>query len=329
LGGWLVDAASWRWVFLLNIPVAAVALVVTIRRVPESATPAAAGLPDLGGAATVTAGLAGAIYALIEIPTAGWTTTTIVAVVLGIVGLAAFFLVETRRRDPLLPLALFRSRQFSGTNLTTFAVYAALSNALFLLSLQLQQTLGYSALTAGIATLPITIIMLLFSSRMGALAQRTGPRVPMTIGPFVCAAGLVLMTWAVPGSTYLTGVLPGVAVFGVGLALTVAPLTSAVLASVTDERAGLASGVNNAVSRLAGLLAVAVLPLIAGLSHTGSGAPLGPGFGRAMLISALLCGLGGILAWSTIDRGARVRPAAIPAVNHACQHPCTRGADRC
>jgi EmrB/QacA subfamily drug resistance transporter len=323
VGGWLVDAASWRWVFLLNIPVAAVALIVTARHVPESTTPTTTGLPDLSGAAAVTVGLAGTIFALIEIPTVGWNAITGVAAGLGIVGLVTFFLVEIRRSDPLLPLTLFRSPQFSGANLTTFTVYGALSSALFLLSLQLQQTLGYSALTTGLATLPITIIMLLFSSRMGALAQRTGPRLPMTIGPFLCAAGLALMTRAVPGSTYFTGVLPGVVVFGIGLALTVAPLTSAVLAAVPDEHAGLASGVNNAISRLAGLLAVAVLPLVAGLSHTGSGAPLGPGFGRAMLIAALLCVLGGILAWSTIDRSTSFRPTTLPAVNHACEHPCT------
>jgi EmrB/QacA subfamily drug resistance transporter len=324
VGGWLVDAASWRWVFLLNVPLAAIALVVTTRHVPESRNPAAGGAPDALGAVSVTVGLAGATFALIEIPTTGWTAITGTAAIVGFAGLAAFPVVEARQRDPLLPLVLFRSRQFSGANLTTTTVYAALGGALFLLSLQLQQTLRYSALATGVATLPITIIMLLLSSRMGALAQRTGPRLPMTIGPFVCAAGLALMTLAVPGSTYLTGVLPGVLVFGLGLAITVAPLTSAVLAAVTDERAGTASGVNNAVSRLAGLLAVAILPLVAGLSHTGQGAALGAGFGRAMLISALLCGVGGILAWCTIDRAAKVQPLPVPGVNHACQDPCTR-----
>ncbi|WP_395474206.1 MFS transporter [Saccharopolyspora spinosa] len=263
------------------------------------------------------------MYALIEIPTKGLDAVSAGAAVVGVVALVAFPLIELRHPDPLLPLSLFRSAQFTGANLTTFTVYAALSGALFLLSLQLQQSMGYPALAAGIATLPITIIMLLMSGRVGALAQRTGPRVPMTIGPLICAVGLALMTLAVPGSTYLSGVLPGVLVFGVGLSITVAPLTSAVLASVSPDNAGVASGVNNAISRLAGLLAVAVLPVIAGLSHTGAGAPLGPGFGRAMLISAAMCAAGGVLAWLTIDRARKVDAYPLPGVNHACQDPCT------
>ncbi|GAA2794378.1 MFS transporter [Saccharopolyspora taberi] len=323
VGGWLVDAVSWRWVFFINVPLAAVAFAVTVRHVPESRNPEATGRPDLAGALAVTVGLAGTIYALIEVPTKGWGPMPVVALVAGVAGLVLFPFVEARRPNPLMPLSLFRSGQFTGANLTTFTVYAALSGALFLLSLQLQQTLGYSALSAGIATLPITIIMLLLSGRMGALAQRTGPRLPMTIGPLVCAGGLALMVLAVPGSTYLTGVLPGVLVFGLGLAITVAPLTSAVLASVSEHHGGIASGVNNAVSRVAGLLAVAVLPLVAGLSHTGAGQALGAGFGRAMLISAALCALGGVLAWATIDRGKAVEAVPVPALNHACQDPGT------
>lgn len=321
VGGWLVESASWRWVFLLNVPIAAVALVVTQSKVRESRT--VTGPPDLLGAATVTIGLAGTIFAVIEVPAAGWSAATVAAAVIGVAGLVAFFVVQRRRTHPLLPLQLFRSRQFSGANLTTFAVYAALIGALFLLSLQLQQTLGYPPLTAGVATLPITIIMLLLSRPMGGLAGRTGPRLPMTAGPWACAAGLVLLTRAVPGSTYLTGVLPGVVVFGIGLAVTVAPLTSVVLASVPDEHTGLASGVNNAVSRTAGLLAVAVLPPVSGLSSTATGAPLGPGFARAMVIAALLCVLGGILAACTVGRARSVRSTAVPGIAHACLDPCT------
>ncbi|MER6990210.1 MFS transporter [Saccharopolyspora hirsuta] len=322
LGGWLVDAVSWRWVFYINVPIAAAALLA-LRHVPETRNPQAAGRLDVFGAIAVTAGLAGAVFALIEIPAVGWTPLTTGAAVVGAAGLVAFPLIEMRHPSPLLPLSLFRSAQFTGANLTTLAVYAALSGALFLLSLQLQQSMGYSALAAGIATLPITIIMLLLSSRVGAVAQRTGPRVPMTVGPLTCAVGLALLTWAVPGSTYLTGVLPGVLVFGLGLSITVAPLTSAVLASVSEDNAGVASGVNNAVSRLAGLLAVAVLPVVSGLSRTGAGAPLGPGFGRALLISAALCAVGGILSWLTIGRAERVDTYPLPGLNHACQDPCT------
>lgn len=319
-GGWLVDAVSWRWVFFINLPVAAVALVVTARHVPETRAPRA-GAPDLAGAAAITFGLAGTITALIELPAHGWGPLTGAALAVGVLGLAAFPLAERRATDPILPLELFGLRQFTGANLTTFTVYAALSGALFLLSLQLQQTIGYSAMAAGIATLPITVLMLLLSGRMGALAQRTGPRLPMTIGPLGCAAGLVLLTLAQPGTTYLTGVLPGVLVFGMGLSVTVAPLTSAVLAAVEPERAGVASGVNNAVSRLAGLIAVAVLPAAAGMSEPG--ASVGTGFARALLISAAVCALGGLLAWCTIDRSRQVEATAVPGLDHACQDPCT------
>ncbi|ASU78611.1 MFS transporter [Actinopolyspora erythraea] len=326
VGGWLVDTASWRWVFFINLPVAALALAVTLRHVPESSDPTISGPPDITGAAAVTLGLAGAVYALIETPAHGWNAVTVPAAFVGLVGLACFPVIEAKQRAPLLPLSLFRSRQFVGANLTTFTVYGALSTALFLLSLQLQQTLGYSAMATGLATLPITVIMLLLSSRMGALAQRIGPRWPMTVGPVVCACGLVLMTRVTPMASYVVGVLPGVLVFGIGLSITVAPLTSAVLASVGPERGGVASGVNNAVSRVAGLLAVAVLPPLAGLSGTATGQPLGQGYGNAMLISAGLCVVGAVLAALTIERAERVRTVPLPAVNHACQDPCTENA---
>lgn len=320
VGGWLVDAASWRWVFLINAPIA-VAALLALRRVPESRNTSATGPPDIGGAAAVTIGLAGTIFALIEIPGIGWNAATTAAAALGVAALIAFALIESRHPAPLLPPALLRSRQFTGANLTTLTVYAALGGALFLLSLQLQQSMGYSALEAGVATLPITIIMLVLSGRVGALAQRTGPRLPMIIGPLGCALGLVLLTRAVPGASYLAGVFPGVLVFGLGLSITVAPLTSAVLASVSPDDGGVASGVNNAVSRLAGLLAVAVLPVVAGLSGTPAGAPLGAGFATAMLISAALCAAGGLLSGLTIDRARHVDAPPLPGLNHSCQDP--------
>ncbi|WP_406690902.1 MFS transporter [Saccharopolyspora sp. ID03-671] len=320
VGGWLVDAASWRWVFFINVPIAAAALLA-LRHVPETRDPNASGRLDVGGAVAVTLGLAGTVFALIEIPTIGWDPVSTTAAVVGVTALVVFPLLEARHPAPLLPLSLLRSSQFTGANLVTLAVYSALSGALFLLSLQLQQTMGYTALEAGIATLPITIIMLLLSGRIGALAQRTGPRIPMTVGPFGCAAGLLLLTRAEAGASYAGGVLPGVLVFGLGLSITVAPLTAAVLGSVGPERGGVASGVNNAVSRLAGLLAVAVLPVVAGLSGTGDGAPLGPGFATALQISAALCAAGGLLAALTIGRGDRVETPPLPGLNHACQDP--------
>jgi MFS family permease len=200
---------------------------------------------------------------------------------------------------------------------------------LFLLSLQLQQSLGYSAMAAGLATLPMTVVMLLLSGRIGSLAQRVGPRSPMTLGPLIAGAGLGLLTLARPGVGYLSGVLPGVAVFGLGMAITVAPLTSTVLGAVSEEHVGAASGANNAISRIASLLAVAVLPLVAGLDTRASGSGLIAGFRRAMVIAAALCGLGAVVAASTIERGISVVSHPLPGVTQARQHPCarTRAAD--
>jgi hypothetical protein len=278
---------------------------------------------DIAGAGSVTLGLGGIIFALIEMPVRGWTPLTVTALVVGALALAAFPLIEHRQRAPLIPLSLFRSAQFTGANLVTLVVYTALGGALFLVALQLQQSMGYTALAAGLAFLPFTVIMLLLSSRIGALAQRVGPRWPMTIGPLVAGAGLALLVRAVPGASYLSGVLPGIAVFGLGMAITVAPLTSAVLASVEEEHVGAASGANNAISRIASLLAVAVLPLAVGLGNSGTG-PLGPGFAHAMLISAALCGLGGVTALLTIKRQTPVQLHTLPGLTQPCQQPSTR-----
>lgn len=323
VGGWLVDAVSWRLVFFINVPLAAAAITATLRYVPESRDTSATGRPDLAGAVSITVGLAGVVFALIQGPAHGWTLPPVAAIIVGAAALVAFPFIERRQRTPLLPLALFRSAQFAGANVTTLTVYAALGGALFLLALQLQLSMGYSALGAGLATLPTTVIMLLLSGRMGGLAARTGPRLPMTVGPLVAGAGLALLSLARPGATYLGGVFPGVVVFGFGLAITVAPLTSAVLAAVDEQHVGAASGANNAISRLAGLLAVAVLPLAAGLDTT-SGGSLGTGFATAMFISAGLCGLGGVVAAVTVGRGTPVGTHTLPAVNQGCQHPCTR-----
>ncbi len=323
VGGWLVAAASWRWVFLLNLPFAAVALGVIRRHVPESRDPTSPRRLDLAGAAAISIGLAGVTFACIEVPVRGWSAVTVLAGVAGAAGLTAFPLLETRHPAPLLPLRIFSSRQFTGANLTTFGVYAALSGALFLLALQLQQTLRYSAFAAGLALLPITIVMLLLSPRVGALGQRIGPRAPMTVGPLVAGLGLLLMARVQHGGAYWTHVFPAVTVFGLGMAITVAPLTSTVLASVPEHLVGAASGVNNAVARVAGLLAVAVLPTVAGIPVTTAG-PLGPGFARAMLASAALCAAGAVVAFATVRTGARVRPHPPPGARHACLEPCTR-----
>lgn len=323
IGGWLVDAASWRWVFFLNLPLAVAVVWIAARHIPESHGPTSGGRPDVLGTVAVTVGLSGAIYALIEAPSRGWTWITVSAAVVGAAALVAFPAIERRTESPLVPLTLLRSRQFTGANLATLAVYTALGGAFFLLALQLQQSLRYSALAAGLAMLPTTIIMLIGSPWAGALGQRRGPRLPMTVGPLIAAAGLALMARIVPGATYLGAVLPAVVVFGIGLAVTVAPLTAAVLSAVPDAYAGTASGVNNAVARVAGLLAVAVLPVAAGI-HAGPDQPLGQGFPIAMLITAALCVVGGVIAFATIRTGGDFAHQMLPGINHACQDPCTR-----
>ncbi|QTI69128.1 DHA2 family efflux MFS transporter permease subunit [Gordonia polyisoprenivorans] len=323
VGGWLVDSVSWRGVFYLSVPLALGAIWIALRHVPESRDHTEHARLDVLGAGTMILGLAGVIYALIEGPARGWSALSVGAAGVGLVALVVFVIVELRVRDPLLPLSLFRSRQFTGANLTTLLVYAALGGALFLLALQLQQSMGYSALEAGAAMFPSTVIMLFGSPLAGKLAQRTGPRLPMTVGPLVAAVGLGLMARAVPGVGYLGGVLPAVVMFGLGMTITVAPLTSAALAAVDDSRAGTASGVNNAVARLAGLLAVAVLPAVAGLD-AGPGQPLGSGFQVAMIIAAAFCAAGGLVALLTIRKGTGFRPQVMPAVNSACQDATTR-----
>ncbi len=323
LGGWLVDAASWRWVFFINVPLAAVAVYVALRHVGESRGAGTTGRLDYVGAASVTVGLSGVIFALIEVPARGWTVLTVAAFVVGAGALTAFPIIEGRHPNPLLPLGIFRSAQFSGANLTTLAVYSALGGGMFLLALQLQQSMGYSALAAGLATMPITVIMLLASPRIGAFAQQTGPRVLMTVGPVVAGGGLALLARVTPGASYDSAVLPAVLVFGLGLSITVAPLTSTVLAAVSEEHVGAASGVNNAVSRLASLLAVAVLPLAAGI-HAEPGAPLGAGFPRAMLIAAAIAVAGGVIAFASIRTATPVQHHVLPGVTQACQQPCTR-----
>jgi EmrB/QacA subfamily drug resistance transporter len=323
LGGWLVDAVSWRLVFLINVPLAAVALWVTIRHVPESRDPQAGKRPDFAGAATATVGLAGLVFALIQGPAHGWSPFVVLAGLVGVAGLVAFPFVEMRVASPLVPLEIFKSRQFSGANGTTFVVYAALGVALFLVVVELQTSLGYSALEAGTATLPITVLMLFLSPRAGRLSQRIGPRIPMTIGPLVVAVGLVMLAGIGPGTAYLTGILPGLVVFGLGLSLTVAPLTAAVMGSVEENHVGVGSGVNNAVARVAGLLAVAVLPALAGLESASAGAEFSDGVARALYISAALAVIGALNSWITIRSAARVATPAQPLAV-SCQDPCVR-----
>jgi MFS family permease len=303
LGGWLVDVGSWRLVFFLNVPVGALAIWVALRHVPNDAPSVSARRLDLAGSVTAALGLGGIIYALIEGPAHGWNAPAILAAVGGAVLLIAFVFVEARQRHPMLPLHLFRSHTFSGANLTTLAVYFALGGAIFLVVLALQQELGYSALAAGGSLLPITLLMLALSPVVGRLSGRIGARPMMTVGPVLAGVGLALLTRMRQGGGYVDTVLPGVIVLGLGLAITVGPLTAVVLGAVEDRYAGIASGVNNAVARIAGLLAVALLPLLGGLSGS-TGTDFLEGTRRALWVSAGLCFVGALVALLTIPREA-------------------------
>lgn len=307
VGGWLVDTASWRWVFLLNLPFA-VAVVVLGRKIPER--PLHAELPlDVAGTATVAAGLALTTAGLIE-HRAGWAP---VAVVAGLVLLVAFVAIEYRSSHPMVPPSIFSSRQFSGANVVTFLVYAALAVGTFLIVVNLQLSLGYSALAAGLALFPVTVLMLVGSSRAGALAQRIGPRLPMTLGPLIVAAGFAWLALIEPGRSYVAVTLPAAFVLGIGLTLTVAPLTAVVLSAVPDEQLGIGSGVNNAVARLAGLLAIAVLPAVAGVRlNIVAGTPM-PGYRLALFVAAGLAAAGAAVAAATIRQIAA--PDHEPTVN--------------
>jgi EmrB/QacA subfamily drug resistance transporter len=298
LGGWLVTAASWRWVFLINPPLAVVVVVVAQRHVPESRDPGATGRVDVSGALLGAGGLAGVTYAMIEAPVRGLSSPAVVAAaVLGVLALAGFLAAERWQAHPMLPLGIFSSAQFSAANAVTFVVYGAFGGLFFLLVVALQVVAGFSPLAAGTAMLPVTGLLFLLSSRAGALSQRIGPRLPMALGPLVCAAGVLLMLRIGIGADYVRDVLPGVFVFGLGLALLVAPLTATVLAAADVAHAGIASGVNNAVARAAALVAVALLPALAGLSgdYTDPSAFSG-GFHVALLICAALLVCGGLVA---------------------------------
>lgn len=266
LGGWLVQDVSWRWAFAINLPFAVVVIVLGMRFVPESRAEHRQTHLDLPGALLVAAGLAALTYGTTSAGSNGWDVVAFGLIGAGIVLLAAFVVVERDSRQPLVPLGLFRNRAFSGANLMTFMAYGALGALLFVLVLHLQISAGYGPLAAGVATLPITVVLMLLSARSGALAARIGPRLQMTVGPLLCAAGL-LMTMRIDADhrSYLAYVFPGVLVFALGLAAFVAPLTATVMGTAPADQVGIASGVNNAVARAASLLAVAVLPPLAGL----------------------------------------------------------------
>ena len=289
-GGVLVDATSWRWIFLVNVPFVLVTLFVVAKAVQERPRGAARPHVDIVGAVLCALGLGGPVYALTRQPEVGWGSPEVwLPLAVGIALLGAFVAWERRSKDPMLPLGLFGRRNFAVGNLETIAMYGGLSINLFTAVLFLQQVADYSALEAGLATMPTTIIMFLLSKRMGALADRLGPRLFMGVGPLIAAAGLLLWLRVGEDAPYVSGVLPALTVFSLGLSMTVAPLTATVLADADEHNAGIASGVNNALARVAGLLGVAALGIIV------SGVITVDSFHRVMAISAGLVAIGGIL----------------------------------
>jgi MFS family permease len=343
LGGYLIDTLSWRWIFLLNLPLAVVVVLAARRWAPESRAAQEHGTGravqdrssdraardrspgralsrrpqfDLAGALLGALALAGITFALIEArQLGGGSWEVIAAIAIGIIGAVAFLAVEHRRGESaMLPPTLFSNRLFSVLNLYTVVVYAALGGLTFFLAVDLQVVAGYSALETGVATLPLTILLLIGSSRSGALAGRIGPRLQLSIGPVFSAAGFLLLRGIGPHASYWTDVLPGVALFGIGTTLVVAPLTASVLAAVEDRFAGVASGVNNAASRAGGLLAVAALPLLVGLSGAGYGVPaqLAVAFRGAMLWCAGMLLFGAGLAALLVRRPRREPPPSRP-----------------
>ncbi|MFJ9948767.1 MFS transporter [Kitasatospora sp. NPDC091207] len=322
LGGWLVDGPGWRWIFLLNVPLAVLVIAVASRHVPESRDESATGRFDALGAALAALALGSVTYALTAAG-GGLSPEVWLAGAAGLLLGTAFVVVERRVPEPMLPLGLFSSRLFTAVNLVTLCVYAAFSGVFFLLVVQLQIVSGFSPLVSGLALVPITVLMLALSARAGRLGKRIGPRLPLTVGPLICATGVLLMLRIGPDASYWTDVLPAVTVMGCGMVLLVAPLTATVLAAVEVRHAGIASGVNNAAARAAGLLAVAALPALAGLSGDAYQVPasVDSAFRIAMLICAGLLATGGVTAFTTV-RGNVLAPEDHPVAEPDCRYTC-------
>jgi len=296
VGGFLVDAASWRWIFAINVaPIAVTLWLLRLlhqpERVKESTT------VDVVGAVLCAIGLGGPVFALIEQPHYGWSSPAVyLSSLVGLGFLGAFIWHEKHAAQPMLPFSLFKVRNFSFGNLATATIYAGLSISTFLIVIFLQQVAGYSALRAGLALLPVTIVMFLLSPRFGMLAGKYGARIFMTAGPLVAAGGFLLMLRVQPQVAYVADLLPGVLLFALGLSMTVAPLTAAVLGDIDTKHAGVASAVNNAVARIAGLIAIALVGVI-----TGSQLDV-DGFHRTIVVTAVLMILGGIISFIGIRR---------------------------
>ncbi len=313
VGGWLVSVASWRAIFLINPPLVAVTLALALFAIGKPASSEQRARVDVTGALLCVLGLAGPVFALIETPRRGFGDPLILGTLFGGIALFGFFLAwESRAARPMLPLRLFRRRNFSFANLETFTIYAALSTQGFFLVLFLQQLAGYSPFQSGLATVPVTVIMFFLSGRVGRLSMRLGPRLFMGVGPLLCAAAMLWLRSLSPGFDYWAALLPPLVLFAAGLSLVVTPLTATVLSSTNVGEAGIASGVNNAVARIAGLLGIAVV----GASIAGPQNQLGlDGFRTAIAITAGLAGAGGAIGLLGI-RNEGAAPAGHGPANH-------------
>jgi EmrB/QacA subfamily drug resistance transporter len=311
VGGWLVDGAGWRWAFLINVPVAVLVVVWTLIAVPETRDPHAARHLDLVGAGLGVIALAAATWALTEAGDRGWTDGTILAAgAVAAAAIVAFVRRMLHTPDPLVPPGLFRSRAFTVTNLATVLLYGALGVTFFLVAYQLQVGAGWSALGAGTALVPTTILMLVFSARSGATAQRIGPRLQLTIGPLAVGAGLVLLSRLGPDASWLVDVLPGSIVLGLGLVTFVAPLTATVMGSVSPDKVSTASGVNNAIARTAALATLSVIPVVSGLTTATGATALTNAYRTSLLIAAALAFAAGPLCFVGLDPTVAARRSA-------------------
>jgi EmrB/QacA subfamily drug resistance transporter len=290
IGGYLIDAASWRYIFLINVPLVLGCIFFTVQGVKEVQDPEERTI-DFTGAITAALALAGITYGLIEGPVNHWGAGSILPLAIGAILASIFLAIERGKKDPMVPLGLFKSRNFAGSNVMTLAMYGALSGFMFALVIYLQTKLHYSAIKAGISLLPVTLLMLFLSGKSGELSAKYGPRFFMTAGPILAGLGILSLANLQAGDSYVTYLLPRVVLFGIGLVTTVAPLTTTVMSSVPGKDSGIASGVNNAVSRIGGLLVIALLGLM-GAEHV---------FKFGMVLSGVLAIVAGVISYLTIQ----------------------------